>query len=176
MGGVARGYETRPIDCVNWWESYAFCIWDGGFLPSEAEWGYAAGGGSQEREFPWGSTDPGIDNQYAIYGAYDTNCYYPSLGICMGVISMAPVGTPTLGAGRWGQMDLVGEVIEWNLDWFAPYVVPSVDGASLTPTSGRAFRGSYFNDPFERLILPPPYADLPTTRNFGLGFRCARTP
>src|ERR1017187_1370713 len=23
--------ETLPINCVNWWEAYAFCIWDGGF-------------------------------------------------------------------------------------------------------------------------------------------------
>jgi hypothetical protein len=30
--------EDLPINCVNWWEAYAFCIWDGGFLASEAEW------------------------------------------------------------------------------------------------------------------------------------------
>jgi formylglycine-generating enzyme required for sulfatase activity len=35
----AGSKENLPINCVNWWESYAFCIWDGGFLPSEAEWG-----------------------------------------------------------------------------------------------------------------------------------------
>ena len=38
----AGSQENLPINCVNWWESYAFCIWDGGFLPSEAEWEYAA--------------------------------------------------------------------------------------------------------------------------------------
>jgi formylglycine-generating enzyme required for sulfatase activity len=35
---TAGSNENLPVDCVNWWEAYAFCIWDGGFLPSEAGW------------------------------------------------------------------------------------------------------------------------------------------
>jgi sulfatase modifying factor 1 len=64
--------ENLPMVCVNWYEAYAFCIWDGGFLPSEAEWEYAAAGGSEQRKYPWGSTDPGLASRYAIY-----NCDYP---------------------------------------------------------------------------------------------------
>jgi formylglycine-generating enzyme len=63
----AGNQERLPINCVNWYEAYAFCIWDGGFLPSETEWEYAAAGGNQQREYPWGSTDPGTGNQFAIY-------------------------------------------------------------------------------------------------------------
>jgi hypothetical protein len=29
--------EALPINCGKWAESYAFCFWDRGFLPSEAE-------------------------------------------------------------------------------------------------------------------------------------------
>ena len=28
-------HETAPINDVNWYEAYAFCIWDGAFLPSK---------------------------------------------------------------------------------------------------------------------------------------------
>jgi formylglycine-generating enzyme required for sulfatase activity len=158
---------------VNWWEAYAFCIWDGGFLPSEAEWEYAAAGGSDQREFPWGSTDPGSSNQYAIY---DKN-YCSVSSLCI-----APVGTATLGAGRWGQLDLAGELWEWTLDWYAAsYVEPCVDCAVLTvpPTAtlrARVVRGGTFEDgasymqPSFRIVGPP------VDRNYALGWRCARAP
>jgi sulfatase modifying factor 1 len=164
--------ENLPINCVNWWEAYAFCIWDGGFLPSEAEYEYAAAGGSQQREYPWGSTAPGSSNQYAIYG-----CYYPNDTGCASVASVAPVGTATLGVGRWGQLDLAGNMNQWNLDWYAHYRDPCADCAYLTASSTRVFRGGYFLD-YPPLSLVPSYRneDTPALRDYNVGFRCARTP
>jgi formylglycine-generating enzyme len=172
---VAGSNETLPINCVNWQEAYAFCIWDGGFLPSEAEWEYAAAGGSQQRAYPWGSTPPGTASQYATYG-----CLYPNgpvdggLGSCTGVTNIAPVGTTTLGAGLWGQFDLAGDMWEWNLDWYAPYADPCTDCASLTGGSGRVFRAGTFTD---ATILRPSYRNYLSSQTWNaLGLRCARTP
>ena len=164
--------ENLPINCLNWWESYAFCIWDGGFLPSESEWEFASAGGSQQREYPWGTTAPGLGNQHAIYG-----CDYPSgSGTCTGTVNMAPVGTAILGAALWGQLDLTGSVWEWNLDWYAAYVDPCVDCANLTTAPTRAFRGGSFFGDTSDLLPPNRYNYSPSNRTFDVGFRCARTP
>jgi formylglycine-generating enzyme required for sulfatase activity len=172
---TAGSQENLPINCVNWWESYAFCIWDGGFLPSEAEWEYAAAGGSQQREYPWGSAAPGTacpgtGCQYAIY-----NCDYPSgLGNCTGVGNIAPVGTATLGAGLWGQLDLAGDVSEWNLDWYASYA-RCTDCAAVTAASTRVIRGGYFSGPASFLLPPNRGSFTSSPRYINVGFRCSRS-
>ena len=159
--------ENLPINCLNWYEAYAFCIWDGGFLPSEAEWEYAAAGGSEQREYPWGATDPGTTNQYAIYNGYYT----------ASVTLTAPVGSTTLGVGLWGQLDLAGDVEEWTLDWFANnYANPCADCADLATASSRAVRGGNYNYPSSYLQPPSRGVFMPSVRNSYIGFRCARAP
>lgn len=170
---TAGSQENLPVNNVNWWEAYAFCIWDGGFLPSEAEWEYAAAGGSQEREYPWGSTDPGTGNQYAIY---DLN-YPGGSEIAASVWNIAPVGTAAMGAGLWGQLDLAGEMWEWNLDGYADYVDSCTDCAYLSSVSSRVIRGGFFDNYDASNLLPPNRDyDAPIYRAPDVGFRCARTP
>lgn len=171
--------ENKPVNCVNWYEAYAFCIWDGGFLPSGAEWGYAAAGGSEQREYPWGSTDPGTTNEYAIY-----DCDYPSgPGSCgapgMGTAAnYAPVGTAALGAGRWGQLDLAGNVFQWNLDDSSvPDANPCTDCIDLAHTPDRVSRGGSFGVTASNLLSSfPGSPDRATVRHNAIGFRCARSP
>ena len=157
---------------MNWWEAYAFCIWDGGFLPSEAEWEYAAAGGSQQREYPWGTAAPGTGNQYAIYGSY-----YPPGSLDGPNASVAPVGTPAMGVGLWGQLDLAGNVWEWNLDYAADsYVDPCIDCADLTEATFRVARGGGYV--YAGSLLVPPYRGHfgPSARYSYTGVRCARAP
>jgi len=169
----AGSQENLPISCVNWYEAYAFCIWDGGFLPSDAESEYAAAGGSAQREYPWGSADPGTGNLYAIYG-----CNYPAGSkSCTGVANFAPVGTAARGAGLWGQEDLAGSLWEWNLDWYASYVTPCTDCANLTAASRRVVRGGDFNSGGSLLSPPLRRGNNPADKGaYAYGVRCARSP
>jgi hypothetical protein len=82
---AAGSSETRAINCVNWYKAFAFCLWDGGRLPTEAEWEYAAAGGDQNRRYPWGSAVPAQDAALAVYG-------------CFGDCSVLPVGSATGGS------------------------------------------------------------------------------
>jgi formylglycine-generating enzyme required for sulfatase activity len=161
------------MNCVNWFEAYAFCIWDGGFLPSEAEYEFAAAGGNEQRKYPWGAQDAATNSKYAI-----CNCNYPDAsGSCTGLSNLAPVGTATLGAGRWGHLDLVGNVTEWNLDWFSPtFVNPCTDCANLSDGSGKVIRDGYFSSSDGTLQISYRNSLYPTNRFYSFGFRCARTP
>jgi sulfatase modifying factor 1 len=174
----AGANEDKPINCETWYEAYAFCIWDGGFLPSEAEWNYAAAGGggaSGQRAFPWStpSTDTTVGCSYANYAGVDGGV------LCM---SAGPdnVGTdsPT-GDGAFGQADLAGNVWEWNLDWYAAaYFTPCTDCAVVTSSgTSRVIRGASFNDDTSNLLVSTRYYTAPgTPRFYNIGARCGRTP
>jgi sulfatase modifying factor 1 len=164
--------EKRPQNCLSWYDLHSFCIWDGGFLPSEAEWEYATAGGSEERTYAWGNTATGANTALAIYG-----CYYNGSGSCTGVTNIAPVGTVAAGVGKWGQLDLAGNLSEWNLDWHQGSYVSSCNNCTnLTSSSYRVIRGGSFDT--DALGLPAALRNVrhPANRNHILGGRCARSP
>ena len=174
----AGSNETLPITCLDWYEALGFCIWDGGFLPSEAEWEYAAAGGDEQRMYPWGATAPGTDSKYAMY-----DCYYPTgkAGNCTSLANVAKVGTTTLGAGRFGQLDLSGSVWEWDLDVYsAKYDNPCTDCANLSGGTDRVLPGGGFHTGLMPYMLSSNRTSLnyaTTYRgDYGVGVRCARVP
>jgi formylglycine-generating enzyme required for sulfatase activity len=174
--------ENRPINYETWFEAYAFCIWDGGFLPSEAEWNYAAAGGGGadgQRQYPWSDppTSTTIDCSYANYYNGSTYCAPPPNGSTNNVGSES-----TKGDGKWGQSDLAGNVWEWNLDWWASaYLNPCTNCANLTAASDRVIRGGSSVNFASNLLSSYYDGSAPASRTYqyggdGLGARCARTP
>ncbi|MBL8716700.1 MAG: SUMF1/EgtB/PvdO family nonheme iron enzyme [Myxococcales bacterium] len=166
------GDDRRPINCIDWRQAYAFCIWDGGFLPSEAEWEYAAAGGTLQRKYPWGPEAPGADALRAVYG-----CHHPTPGgTCTGVGNLQLVGAnPADGKGQYGQLGLAGNVAEWVLDLHGTYPASCVDCTSSSGTS-RVFRGGNFAFGATLLETGDRRFGVDTMTDDLLGARCARVP
>lgn len=158
--------ENRAINCVSRDEAMAFCAWDGGYLPTEAEWNFAAAGGSEQRAYPWSSPASSltIDPTLASYNAEQMHFI---------------VGAKPAGNGRWGHSDLAGGLWEWTLDrQISPY--PSLtctDCAVLTGGANWAVRGgSLFDTPanLRTGIRSRDNGVDPGMRQADIGVRCAR--
>jgi formylglycine-generating enzyme required for sulfatase activity len=178
------GNENVPVACASWFEAYAFCIWDGGFLPSEAEWEYAAAGGSEQRPYPWSHADtPSV-----------IDCSYANYDYCVGATNDVGSESPK-GDGKYGHADLAGNVREWTSDyWVEAYATPCNDCSLLSvPRTVSAFeiprrspRGGGFLDHSNYMVASDAsktrgYFLLrrelePTARSEAVGFRCARAP
>ena len=153
---------------LTWFEALAFCIWDGGRLPTAAEYNLAwVGDGTEQRIYPWGN---GIDATRASY------C--PNAGVMQCLFSegiILDVGSKPAGAGRWGQLDLIGSMREYGLDYFQPIPVPCDDCAQLdnSRTGTRAAMGWSWSDTQQMIDTFGLSANLSTRTPAG-GFRCAR--
>jgi formylglycine-generating enzyme required for sulfatase activity len=172
---AALGNETRPINCVTWYEAQAFCIWDGGRLATEAEWNFVAAAGSQQRVYPWSSpaTADLIDTSQASYYVDDhTQCYGDGKIGCSPA-DLVTVGSKT-GESLWGHFDLSGNVREWVYDYFAAtFLNPCVDCVQTTPSPERVMRGGGFETSAPGLTASERDANDPLTRAADVGFRCA---
>jgi formylglycine-generating enzyme required for sulfatase activity len=165
--------ENRAVTCVTWYEALAFCAWDGGRLPTEAEWNYAASGGSQQRVYPWSvpAYASSLDDTRATFS--DGSCSVNEQPPCK-ASNLLHVGAKPAGDGRWGQADLAGGVWEWTLDGFAAYRASCTDCAELTSTQERVVRGGSFVNTASHLRSRERGHDAPDRRDPYRGFRCAR--
>ncbi|MBC8069688.1 MAG: SUMF1/EgtB/PvdO family nonheme iron enzyme [Deltaproteobacteria bacterium] len=51
---IVKGRGNHPMNCVARWEAVRYCEWAGKRLPMMNEWEYAARGGNDENNCPWG--------------------------------------------------------------------------------------------------------------------------
>jgi formylglycine-generating enzyme required for sulfatase activity len=162
--------EPLPLNCMTWYQAFAFCAWDGGRLPTEAEFEYAASGGSEQRLYPWGMDAP--DRLLAVY---DCTHNQSSSGDCS-LSDIGPVGATPGGNGRWGHSDLGGSMWEWLLDLTAPYPPTCDNCANLTAGTSRMLRGGSWTStaPYLRAAARTNGGGMGGAHVRDSGARCAR--
>lgn len=183
-----EGHDDRgqhPVNCVTWAQAQHYCEQEGGRLPTEAEWEFAARG-SDGRVYSWGDELPDAEHMNgcgaecrtwrAAKGLPQTpGLLYPASDKYPGT---APVGSFPAGRTQWGLDDIAGNVFEWTADPYRPY--PGAESESPVEDDGvsrRVIRGGAFNS------FLPDHAD-PALRfpqdeqahTHGIGFRCAADP
>lgn len=165
---------THPVNCIVADEGARYCAAHGFRLPTEAEWEYAARGGNEERQFPWGAAAPtaqlanlcGAECEAAISGI--RGAWAPLYPDSDGYVATAPVGSFPAGDGRWGHHDLTGNVCEWVSGNYCPYDHP--DCGVTAPMC----RGNHFLANKVKKARPGRRnSDGPEHRGPDVGFRCA---
>ena len=166
--------DYLPMNCLSWYEASAFCIWDGGRLPTEAEFNYVAAGGNNQWLYPWGPN--GADETHAVF-----NCYYYGTGLgstCTSLMNIAPVGSIPAGNSVWGQSDIAGNMWEWVLDWYNPTLTAgscnNCAQTTITNSTAKVYRGGCYDE--GGAYLPSTYRGfgVPSSRVSRIGARCAR--
>jgi formylglycine-generating enzyme required for sulfatase activity len=158
------GHEQHPVNCIDWFQSEAYCEWAGKQLPTEAQWEKAARG-TDGRKYPWGNQAATCDH------AVKFGCGGP--GGAQTVCSKSPAGD-----SPYGLCDMAGNAPEWVSDWYSEtYYSVSPDTDPVGPASGsyRVFRGGGFDfigDFYFRTSFRSSNFALDTV-NIVMGFRCA---
>lgn len=162
--------ENMPINCVNWYVAFAFCIWDGGRLPTEAEWEMTAANGSERRKYPWGEDAPNT-TKHALVNCGGNACAYDDI---------LAVGTYADGTNRWGHSDLAGNLWEWTLDYYDATYYQSIgtcaNCASLADTTPRVIRGGGYTSSVNAFRSTARTSKPPNKIDPYQGIRCVRIP
>jgi len=108
FGHKRRLDPTEPVIHVSYFEAEAFAAFEGGRLPSEAEWAKAANwapAATEPRRYPWGDNRP-----TSVLANIGQSAWGP-----------VPIGSYPAGASGYGVEQLLGDVYEWTSSSFTPY-------------------------------------------------------
>ncbi len=162
----------NPVETVSWAGATAFCAkltererkagrLPAGYeyrLPTEAEWEYAARGGTRSRGFTYAGSNSAGD--VAWYSENSSSQTHLAGG---------------KAANELGLYDMSGNVWEWCFDWYDDKYYKETDGASnpvnLAVAASRVKRGGGWYDSASYVRSAYRYGYRPSLRYYYLGFR-----
>jgi formylglycine-generating enzyme required for sulfatase activity len=167
MGNIPSSNKGRtlPVENISWNDAQLFVqklsqkTGKKYRLPSEAEWEYAARGGSATA-YPWGNSDAQL-HVYAWFNAVAN--------------ATNPVGLKK--PNQFGLYDMLGNVWEWTQDcWNLSYSGAPIDGSAWVggDCSRRVYRGGSYNY-FPRFSRPAFRLGSTSVMRSYIGLRVART-
>jgi len=175
--GWGRG--TRPVIAVSWREAQEYVQWlsrETGRayrLPSEAEWEYAARGGTTT-QWPWGA-DP---NEGCAYANFRDMAMNPRAGVtCSDGVGEMTAPVASYLPNPFGLYDMHGNVFEWVQDCrpgSSGARAPD-DGAALerADCTSRVIRGGAWNYSPESSTSSYTRGENQNTHSGSIGFRVA---
>lgn len=192
-GGAADANSRMPLNCVTWAQADELCRRLGKRLPTEAEWEFAAGNGTQETDYPWGASGDVCGYAVVSRGStqFDENQKWIGATDCrVGQDEQLQPWGPQAGghpldASALGVRNQGGNVSEWCADGFTSYeaacpgrttqrtwqINPLCQPAS---SSLAVVRGSNWMDRRWLSRAVQRYAANRAGASAGVGFRCAQ--
>jgi formylglycine-generating enzyme required for sulfatase activity len=161
-GDYGWGRGERPVIWITFKDASDYCAWltkqlgDTVKLPTEAQWEYAAGGGTLHSTYS-GTNDVNTITNYALINGSGTEPVAQKLPNSLGIFDMS------------------GNVWEWCNDWYALYSKDTVSNPK-GPVAGvvKVIRGGSWGFDQQYCRTTARMSEPSTSSEFNIGFRVVR--